>query len=110
MRMFQVKIGIRNMVMPGARSVMIVVIMFTAPRMVPRPEITSPTTHMFAPAPGLCCESLSGGYPVQPKSGPPPGVRKPPTTIRPPNRYSQYAAALSRGNATSGAPICSGTM
>jgi hypothetical protein len=32
------------------------------------------------------------------------------TVIVPPNRYSQYEKALSRGNATSGAPICSGTM
>ncbi len=39
-RMFQVKIGIRNIVMPGrAQAVTIVVIMLTAPRMVPRPEI-----------------------------------------------------------------------
>ena len=36
--MFQVKIGIRNMVMPGARIVMIVVMKFTAPRMVPKPR------------------------------------------------------------------------
>ena len=35
---FQVKIGIRNMVMPGARIVMIVVMKFTAPRMVPKPD------------------------------------------------------------------------
>ena len=35
--MFQVKIGIRNIVMPGARMVMIVVMKFTAPRIVPKP-------------------------------------------------------------------------
>ena len=35
--MFQVKIGIRNIVMPGARMQMIVVMKLTAPRMVPRP-------------------------------------------------------------------------
>ena len=38
-RMFQVKIGIRNMVMPGARMQMIVVTKLTAPRMVPRPAM-----------------------------------------------------------------------
>ena len=38
-RMFQVKIGIRNIVMPGARRVSTVVIMLTPPRMVPRPEM-----------------------------------------------------------------------
>ena len=36
-RMFQVKIGIRNIVMPGARIVMMVVTKFTAPRIVDRP-------------------------------------------------------------------------
>jgi hypothetical protein len=30
--------------------------------------------------------------------------------IRPPNRNSQYDKALSRGNATSGDPICSGRI
>ena len=35
--MFQVKIGIRNIVMPGARKQMIVVMKLTPPRMVPRP-------------------------------------------------------------------------
>ena len=38
-RMFQVKIGIRNMVMPGARMHRIVVVKLTAPRMVPRPAM-----------------------------------------------------------------------
>ena len=46
--------------MPGARRVRIVVIMLTAPRMVPRPETTRPTIHMFAPTPGRLLESLSG--------------------------------------------------
>ena len=36
-RVFQVKIGMRNIVMPGARIVMIVVMKFTAPRIVPKP-------------------------------------------------------------------------
>ena len=51
-RMFQVKIGIRNIVMPGARRVRIVVIMLTAPRIVPRPDSTRPTTHRLPPTPG----------------------------------------------------------
>ncbi len=54
--------------------------------------------------------SDSGVYAVQPKSAAPPGVRKPDSTIRPPNRNSQNDKALSRGNATSGEPICSGRM
>ena len=35
--MFQVKMGIRNIVIPGARMQMIVVTKLTEPRMVPRP-------------------------------------------------------------------------
>ena len=59
-RMFQVKIGIRNIVMPGARSVMIVVMKLTAPRMVPRPAVISPTIHRSAPRLGEWMTSLSG--------------------------------------------------
>ena len=51
-RMFQVKIGIRNIVMPGARMQITVVIMLTAPRMVPRPGMARPMIHRSAPAPG----------------------------------------------------------
>ncbi len=51
-RMFQVKIGIRNMVMPGARMQMIVVTKLTPPRMVPKPDRTSPMIHMSPPIPG----------------------------------------------------------
>ena len=58
--MFQVKIGIRNMVMPGARMQTTVVIMLTAPRMVPRPPTARPRIHMSPPAPGECMASDSG--------------------------------------------------
>ena len=51
-RMFQVKIGIRNMVMPGARMQKIVVTKLTAPRMVPRPASTRPMIHRSPPMPG----------------------------------------------------------
>ena len=37
-RMFQVNIDIRNMVMPGARIVTMVVMKFTAPRIEDRPS------------------------------------------------------------------------
>ena len=52
MRMFQVKIGTRNIVMPGARIVMTVVMKLTAPRIVPKPDIPSPNTHSVPPRPG----------------------------------------------------------
>ncbi len=51
---------------------------------------------------------LSGVYAVQPKSAAPCGVRKLPSTISPPKRNSQYDSMFSRGNATSGEPICRG--
>ena len=53
-------IGMRNMVMPGARSVTMVVIMLTAPRIVPRPDTARPTTHRLPPTPGELVLSLSG--------------------------------------------------
>ena len=59
-RMFQVKIGIRNIVMPGARMHTTVVIMLTAPRIVPRPPTARPMIHRSPPAPGEWMASLSG--------------------------------------------------
>ena len=47
-RVFQVKIGIRNMVMPGARRQTIVVMKLTPPRIVPRPLTARPAIHRFA--------------------------------------------------------------
>ncbi len=52
MSVFQVKIDMRNMVRPGARIVMMVVMKFTAPRIVPNPDIPRPKTQRFPPAPG----------------------------------------------------------
>ena len=52
--------GIRNMVMPGARMQMIVVMKLTAPRMVPRPAIHRPITHRSPPTPGERMASESG--------------------------------------------------
>ena len=62
------------------------------------------------PTPGELTASLSGTYANQPKLAAPEGDRKPETAIRPPNRYSQYEIMFSRGNATSGEPICSGMI
>ena len=57
---FQVKIGIRNIVMPGARMHTTVVIMLTAPRMVPRPATAIPMIHRSPPGPGEWMASVSG--------------------------------------------------
>ena len=51
-RVFQVKIGMRNMVMPGARMVKIVVMKLTPPMMVPKPLSAKPKTHRSPPSPG----------------------------------------------------------
>ena len=48
-RTFQVKIGIRNIVMPGARMQKIVVMKLTPPRIVPRPPMVNPTIHRSEP-------------------------------------------------------------
>ncbi len=58
--MFHVKIGIRNIVMPGARIPTIVVRKFTAPRIVPNPASARPMIHMSAPMPGERSMLLSG--------------------------------------------------
>lgn len=57
---FQVKIGMRNIVMPGARMQMIVVMKLTEPRIVPKPEKARPMIHMSAPMPGERTASDSG--------------------------------------------------
>lgn len=85
-RTFQTKIGIRNIVMPGARMQMMVVMKLTEPRIVPKPEKARPMIHMSPPIPGERIASVSGEYANQPKSAAPPGVRKPPTAISEPNR------------------------
>nr|WP_243761269.1 hypothetical protein [Streptomyces sp. YIM 98790] len=54
------KIGIRNIVMPGARMQMMVVMKLTEPRMVPKPLRARPITHMSAPRPGERTASDSG--------------------------------------------------
>ena len=46
------KIGIRNIVMPGARMQKIVVMKLTPDKMVPSPDSTRPMIHMSAPTPG----------------------------------------------------------
>jgi hypothetical protein len=88
-RMFQVKIGRRNIVIPGARSVMTVVTMLTPPRMVPRPEMARPRIQRSVPAPGEFSSLFSGEYRVQPASAAPPGVKNPEQAVSAPKRYSQ---------------------
>ncbi|CAM5257968.1 hypothetical protein SVIOM342S_04601 [Streptomyces violaceorubidus] len=59
-RMFQVKIGIRNMVIPGARRQMMVVMKLTALSVVDTPLTTRPIVHRSPPGPGLKVALFSG--------------------------------------------------
>src|SRR6478735_3397379 len=110
MKTFQVKIGMRHMVMPGARMQTTVVMKLTAPRMVPKPDSARPNTHRSPPMPGVNVVLFRGAYAVQPKEADPCGVMKPETAMVEPNRKNQKASAFRRGNATSGAPICRGMI
>ena len=60
MKIVHVKIGMRNIVMPGARMQNIVVMKLTAPRIVPRPPIARPRNHRSAPTVGEFTALLSG--------------------------------------------------
>lgn len=59
-RTFQVKMGIRKSVIPGARRQAIVVMKLTAPKMVLRPATASPAAHRSPPVPGEWTASFSG--------------------------------------------------
>ena len=71
--MFQVKIGIRNIVMPGARSMKIVVTRLTAPSTVAVLVTMTPTIHRSGPAPGEYVAPESGAYANHPKFAAPLG-------------------------------------
>ena len=88
-KVFHTNNGIRNMVMPGARMQMIVVMKLTAPRMEPSPAIHRPMIHRSPPTLGLLTALDSGVYANHPKEAAPSGVRKPDAAIRPPKRNSQ---------------------
>ena len=51
-KIVQVKMGIRNIVMPGARMQKMVVTKLTEPRMVPKPPIAKPSNHRSPPTSG----------------------------------------------------------
>ncbi len=102
------KIGIFISDMPGARMLMMVTIRLIAPVSEAIPVICRPSTQKSMPLVGEKGTDELGAYMNQPPSAAPPRnhdvFRK-----RPPNRKHQKPNALMRGNATSRAPICSGT-
>ena len=84
--MFQVKIGTRNMTMPGARSPNTVVTRLMAVNIPENPVSATPMIHRSAPGPGEWIASLSGAYANQPKFAAPLEVKKPETMTNPPPR------------------------
>ena len=106
-RPIQVKIGMRIIVMPGARMLSTVTMRLTAPTSEATPVISRPSVQKFTPSDGENGVELFGAYMNQPPSAPPP--RNHDVLMKmPPNRNVQKLNAFSRGNATSRAPICSG--
>ena len=89
MSVVQLNSDIRNMVMPGARMQMIVVMKLTAPRMVPKPASAEAEDPQVRAEVGRVRQAGQRRVGVQPKLAAPCGVRKPTEAIRPPNRYSQ---------------------
>jgi hypothetical protein len=85
--------------------VKMVVMKFTPPMMVPKPLRASPKTHRSPPMPGEKVVLDNGAYANHPNDAAPWGVKKPETATRLPKKENQNAMALSRGKATSGAPI-----
>jgi hypothetical protein len=104
----QVKIGILNRVIPGARMLMIVTIRLIELVSEAMPVICRPRIQKSMPLVGENIRVEFGAYMNQPPSGEPPR-NQPRFTKMAPMRNAQKPKALMRGNATSRAPICSGT-
>src|SRR5215469_12894186 len=101
------------MVMPGARMLRIVTRKFIEPRIDDVPRMITPTSHRLWPKGP---RTLSGAYEVQPASAAPvlnlpdgSGKKKPDRIMSPAGTIIQKDSALILGNATSRAPIISGT-
>ena len=84
---------------------MMVAMKLTPPMMVPKPPRPRPIIQRFPPMPGENVVEAKGWYANQPNEAAPCGVKKADAAIKLPKVYSQNASALSRGKATSGAPI-----
>ena len=103
-----VNTGIRINFIPGARMLSTVVIRLIALVSDAMPVISSASAHTSTPFVGENCTEALGWYMNQPPSAAPPRNHDRFSTI-PPTRKHQNPKALSRGKATSRAPICSGT-
>src|SRR2546430_15427402 len=84
--MFQVKIGMRNIVIPGARSMKIVVTMLTAPSTVAVLVTVTPTIQRSGPAPGAYVAPESGADENHPKLAAPLAGGEPAINTSPPDK------------------------
>ena len=105
-----VKTGRRIIVRPGARMLMMVVMKLSEAAIEATPSSCRPMTHMSIEWLGLKVRVVSGVYPNQPPFGTPSCRNQPMFRMIAPARKTQNEKALSRGKATSLAPICSGMM
>ena len=101
----QTNSGRRMKVMPGARMLKMVAIMFMEPMTEDSPMkwMAKITKGNASP---VC--SISGGYMVQPPAGPPPGMSSVPSSMVKANGSIQKLQLFMRGRAMSGAPIIMG--
>ena len=103
----QTNIGILMSVMCGARMLMIVTMMLIAPMIDDRPMRWIEKIRNGNASP-VC--STSGGYMVQPLAGAPPGKNNVESSMPNATGSIQNDQLFMRGNAMSGAPICSGII
>ena len=99
----------RMKVMPSQRKLMMVTMKLRAAAIDDTPSTSSPITQKSTRIPGEYCVEVRLAYPNQPASGAPP-KRKLAFMNSAPRKKTQKLNAFRRGNATSRAPICSGTM
>ena len=97
--------GIFISVMPGARMLSKVVMMFIDPMIDDAPRICIAKIVMSTPIPPCV---TSGGYRVQPDAAAPPGTKKEANSRMEAGIINQKDQLLSLGNAISAAPICIG--
>src|SRR4051812_21060600 len=95
--------------MLAVRMLWIVAMKLIAPAIEAIVRRGSDRIHRSTPWPGEDRHSQDGPQQVQPQRAAPPAERKLVNSVRPPKRKNQYDIAFRRGNATSRAPIISGT-
>lgn len=100
--------GIRCMVIPGARILIIVVMKFKAPKIEAAPAKCKLKIAKSTEPPGIPSNELKGGYTVHPVPGPA-STKAEDTRSNKEGGINQKLTLFNRGKAISGAPIIIGT-